>query len=270
MPSAPRHSALGLPRALEVAKRREQSVSIACGIRVGRLVALAADTRLMANLGGQLVTVSDDDSKIHFWGGGFITGVGYATTLRDAALRLAANEIRTTDDVTAALSAGWDESLAAATKANPGHDELAAVTAMYVSVWIPEGPVAGVFAPGQLGPGLRTVPEGAVFGSPPADLPRAEWSGICSVVDVKAIEGDGEGPPIHAVRTLARVVDQTARRSSQISPIADVCVHRPGDGGQRIWRVRGDARAISEARDIKELAEFERKVEHVTGGGRAF
>ena len=153
-------------------------MSIACGIHVGRVVALAADTRLMMNIEGRLVKVSDDDTKIHFWGNGFITGVGHSATIRDAALRLASVELRTTDDVSAALSAGWHESLRIASKSNPEISVLMAATALYLTVGMPDGPLPGIFAPGQVGDGFRVVPSRSVFGSPPADLDPASWAGI--------------------------------------------------------------------------------------------
>ncbi len=114
----------------------KNEMSIACGIHVGRAVALAADTRTMMSQRGVLFPVSDSEVKVQFWGNGFIAGVGASETLYDAAVRLASRPIRSIDELEAALSNGWGASIAKAVEANPGFADLVSATALYTTVGV--------------------------------------------------------------------------------------------------------------------------------------
>lgn len=82
-------------------------MSVVCGIQLSKVVVLATDTLVASTQAGDVVPVSDSETKIHFWGNGLLAGVGLRAAVAGAALRLAESPVAGTEDIETRLAAAW-------------------------------------------------------------------------------------------------------------------------------------------------------------------
>lgn len=214
-------------------------MSVVCGLRVGHVVVLGADTILGRQRADRDVVhiVSTDYTKIHFWGGGLISGVGLGAAVCRAATCLEVTRPRDVGGIADNLRHAWSVELAPLWNAYPVHREFLDRTTAYATLGTWSGARAYRYHPAD--GGLRELPARRLFGSPPSGMPENEWAGILAAHDGEAVHEWRGTVPLGALRAIAGVIAETGRRSPWVSGTADICVHRGVTLYNHITRVRG-------------------------------